>query len=297
MQELPSIIPPVLSPAALFAAFAPPVQTGFTWINTEERAAAPAEPPFTIEQREALNAWKNDACEIEEIADRLVTNYIYALIQWRKGDDAYLFRQRRDMEIAWRWHWAKAMLDAAPRAALFPSHSYIVETGELDKPALEMGPAYAYSLAGLGRLVQACEVASNPGQGAVPAHMRDLLRQCVRFLKSDPARTVLLDRALEAAAVERARQIHELGYSAAHDDEHDKGELARAAAWYALPVNFLDECGPDAAAAYAGLWPLDWSVPESVPDPTPAQRKRELEKAIGLLAAEWDRLDRVERRL
>lgn len=259
MQELPSIIPPVLSPAALFAAFAPPVQTGFTWINTEERAAAPAEPPFTIEQREALNAWKNDACEIEEIADRLVTNYIYALIQWRKGDDAYLFRQRRDMEIAWRWHWAKAMLDAAPRAALFPSHSYLVEQGELDTRELS-------------------------GTTILMGDQRRRVR-------------MLLDRALEAAAVERARQVHELGYTAEHDDEHDKGELARAAAWYALPVNFLDECGPDAAAAYAGLWPLDWSVPESVPDPTPAQRKRELEKAIGLLAAEWDRLDRVERRL
>lgn len=254
MQELPSIIPPVLSPAALFAAFAPPCPEGFTWINPEERAAAPKEPPFTIEQRELFNGWRNDAFEPEEIHDTLVTNHIYAMIQWRRGDDAWLFRNRRDMEIAWRWHWAKSMLDAAPRAALFPSHSYLVEQGELSGTAIVMGAERRHTL------------------------------------------PLPLDRALEAAAVERARQVHELGYTAAHDDEHDKGELACAAAWYALPVDMLEECDPDRAAAYAALWPADWGVPESSPTPTTAQRKRELEKAIALLAAEWDRIDRVERR-
>lgn len=259
MHELPQIIPSVITPAALFAAMAPPIPSGFTWVATEEPPPVPPTPAFDDVQRKTFNGWKNDAYEPEEIADPVVVEHIHALIAWRKADDAYRFRQRRDMEIAWRWHWAKAMLDAAPRAALFPSHSYLVEQGELD----------TRELSGTTILMGA-------------------QRRRVRML---------LDRALEAAAVERARQVHELGYTAEHDDEHDKGELARAAAWYALPVNFLDECGPDAAAAYAGLWPLDWSVPESVPDPTPAQRKRELEKAIGLLAAEWDRLDRVERRL
>lgn len=38
-----------------------------------------------------------------------------------------------------------------------------------------------------------------------------------------------------AVLAERARQVRALGYDEAHDDEHDKGELATAAVLFALP--------------------------------------------------------------
>ncbi len=38
-----------------------------------------------------------------------------------------------------------------------------------------------------------------------------------------------------AVIAERARQVRTLGYDEAHDDDHDKGELATAAVMFALP--------------------------------------------------------------
>lgn len=63
----------------------------------------------------------------------------------------------------------------------------------------------------------------------------------------------LESRGAFAIAEERLRQKKHKRYNASHDDEHDKGELALAAAWYAVPVNYLDECEPDAAAVLAAL--------------------------------------------
>lgn len=105
----------------------------------------------------------------------------------------------------------------------------------------------------------------------------------------------LIHGAFEAFAIERARQMHEKGYWPEHDDTHTAGELAAAAAWFAIPRETAGEAEPDAAAAYAALWPKDWTVPELAMEPTTAQRKRELEKAGALLAAEWERLDRLEK--
>lgn len=107
----------------------------------------------------------------------------------------------------------------------------------------------------------------------------------------------LIHGAFEAFAIERARQMHEKGYWPEHDDTHTAGELASAAAWYAIPHGWADEqVEPEAAeAAHAALWPKDWSVPEVANEPTIAQRKRELEKAGAMLAAEWERLVRLEK--
>lgn len=77
---------------------------------------------------------------------------------------------------------------------------------------------------------------------------------------------------LQKITAERKRQIAIEGWTPDHDAHHRKGELARAAACYAL------------GGRPPGLWPWsdDWWKP-STPE-------RNLEKAGALIAAEIDRL-------
>ncbi len=80
---------------------------------------------------------------------------------------------------------------------------------------------------------------------------------------------------------ERQRQIREEGWTAEHDDKHDMGELAKAAACYAVGEQIIKE-----GYGYSTeLWPWDteWWNPSS--DPI-----RNLTKAGALIAAEIDRL-------
>lgn len=95
------------------------------------------------------------------------------------------------------------------------------------------------------------------------------------------------------------------GWTPIHDDAHDLGEMARAAAVYAIPEDERDLraeyvevetarglADPDAPrqvmVPVPALWPWDakwWK-------PTPDNRVRELVKAGALIAAEIDRLQR-----
>jgi hypothetical protein len=77
------------------------------------------------------------------------------------------------------------------------------------------------------------------------------------------------------------------GYDAAHDDTHVCGELSVAAACYALP-EYVRYDGGDGA-------PLGWPFELSAWKPSPDLRKRELEKAMQFLVAEWERIDRAEK--
>lgn len=103
------------------------------------------------------------------------------------------------------------------------------------------------------------------------------------------------DRGIKLIAEERRRQVREEGWSSSHDDCHADGELARAAAAYALPEQMRAEptrmgdgtnfevIGPLARL----LWPWD-----DYYKPSPDNRVRELVKAGALIAAEIDRLQR-----
>jgi hypothetical protein len=90
---------------------------------------------------------------------------------------------------------------------------------------------------------------------------------------------------IERIADERQRQIELWGETADHDTDHDRDELARAAAVYAVPF------GKDGVrvgwreTAKNLYWPHGWDF-----HPSPANRIRELEKAGALIAAEIDRL-------
>jgi hypothetical protein len=84
---------------------------------------------------------------------------------------------------------------------------------------------------------------------------------------------------------QRKRQGDGEAYSLAHDDEHTEGELARAAACYAIPPHVRAR-NQDWVAILA---PYNWHLKLRAGD-----RKRELVKAGALIAAELDRLLRAE---
>lgn len=85
---------------------------------------------------------------------------------------------------------------------------------------------------------------------------------------------------------ERRRQITAEGWTPEHDDEHDNGEMARAAACYALAGSSAPNDGT-AALLVSLAWPWDqqWWKPTSA--------RRDLVKACALALAEIERLDRA----
>lgn len=97
---------------------------------------------------------------------------------------------------------------------------------------------------------------------------------------------------IELISEERQRQIEKEGWSSYHDDKQRNGELANAAAVYAI-----DPMGGDVSSIIKTLWPWDksWlkiSCNENTKD-NPLGRIRDLQKAGALIAAEIDRLKRL----
>lgn len=90
--------------------------------------------------------------------------------------------------------------------------------------------------------------------------------------------------ALDDIAAERRRQIEREGWSESHDDSHISGELAMAAACYAL-TSFLDT-EHSRETTFTRYWPWDrrWWKPEG--------GRRDLVRAGALILAEIERLDR-----
>ncbi|MDE2106773.1 MAG: hypothetical protein KGL39_56685, partial [Patescibacteria group bacterium] len=74
----------------------------------------------------------------------------------------------------------------------------------------------------------------------------------------------------------RRRQMEDEGWSPEHDDQHTHGEMANAAACYAIDS--------------PSLWPMSWNWSWW----KPKDRRRDLARAGALIAAEIDRLDRLE---
>lgn len=94
------------------------------------------------------------------------------------------------------------------------------------------------------------------------------------------------ERELTAAArdvlAERKRQVEAEGWTPEHDDQHTLGEMAMAAAAYALPqkpAGFIGQIWP---------WGRQWWKPSRDP-------RRNLVKAGALILAEIERLDRAAR--
>lgn len=85
---------------------------------------------------------------------------------------------------------------------------------------------------------------------------------------------------------ERRRQITAEGWTPEHDDEHSHGQMARAAACYALAGSSAPNDGT-AALLVSLAWPWDeqWWKPSTA--------RRDMVKACALGLAEIERLDRV----
>lgn len=98
---------------------------------------------------------------------------------------------------------------------------------------------------------------------------------------------------IELITDERLRQINEEGYDYRHDDSHNRGELAGAAAWYAMnAINYVDTINLTATLKgkdHHTLWPWadEWYKPK-----TPLH---DLIRAGALIAAEIDRLQRLKK--
>jgi len=106
-----------------------------------------------------------------------------------------------------------------------------------------------------------------------------------------PARS--LSKGALRIMAERTRQIEKEGWTAEHDDnEHDRGELVRAAVCYALGNEPNAIVGRDAVSInfVKLLWPWEWKWWK----PALKNRIRNLEKAGALIAAEIDRLLRLD---
>jgi len=84
---------------------------------------------------------------------------------------------------------------------------------------------------------------------------------------------------IELIEQERERQIHVEGWTSEHDDKHVNNELALAAACYAVPDTFSQ-----------GYWPPTWDLSWY----KSTTRIRDLVKAGALIAAEIERLQRIE---
>lgn len=99
-------------------------------------------------------------------------------------------------------------------------------------------------------------------------------------------------KAVNDILAERERQTGKLGWTPEHDDDHVKGELAAAAACYAVGA-MLRVPMP---AANIGPWSRSrkmlWPWAES--DWRPSSARRNLVKAGALILAEIERLDRKE---
>jgi len=96
---------------------------------------------------------------------------------------------------------------------------------------------------------------------------------------------------------ERQRQVEQEGWTPEHDDQHENGELAWAAASYAIHAGEYRE-NQMACNAASGSPPnfAEWSI---WPWPMgigwkPSDRRRDLVKAGALILAEIERLDRRE---
>ena len=80
---------------------------------------------------------------------------------------------------------------------------------------------------------------------------------------------------LDEIAAERQRQKEKEGWTAEHDDAHYSGDLAKAAACYAVPVLSI-KWWP---------WGREWWKPKD--------QRRNLVRAGALIVAEIERLDRL----
>ena len=93
--------------------------------------------------------------------------------------------------------------------------------------------------------------------------------------------------ALADVAAERRRQVEVEGWTPEHDDEHEDGDLAKAASCYAWFAGLWDQARQNPSPGAPVRWPWDeaWWKPKD--------RRCDLVRAAALIVAEIERLDRA----
>lgn len=128
---------------------------------------------------------------------------------------------------------------------------------------------------------------------------QELLAHIMRLLDEFVPAVNQRNNAIDDISDERRRQIEVEGFATGRDDiEHANGELARAAAWYAIGAqchSWSDVLGPDDPGCvahelfvddfYGWPWAYRWWRPKN--------RRRDLIRAAALIVAEIERLDRL----
>ncbi|MBU9461333.1 hypothetical protein KTE57_17320 [Burkholderia multivorans] len=89
--------------------------------------------------------------------------------------------------------------------------------------------------------------------------------------------------AVRDVLAERRRQIEQEGWTTAHDDAHLAGDLALAAACYAIQAS-----GRWAQNSFMWPWPAEWWKPTT--------KRRDMVKSVALGIAEIERIDRAAAR-
>lgn len=84
---------------------------------------------------------------------------------------------------------------------------------------------------------------------------------------------------------ERERQMAGEGWTHEHDDAHSSGEMAKAAACYALDASRAPEYRDN--SFIRSYWPWDWSWWK------PRGARKNLIRAAALIVAEIERIDRA----
>ncbi|MDG3063266.1 hypothetical protein ACFQ4M_15880 [Thauera mechernichensis] len=134
--------------------------------------------------------------------------------------------------------------------------------------------------------VAACQSAyhieNTPGHrfGSLPGVLEANRADIVEYVRDLIASAGTETNAARDVLAERRRQIEVEGWTPEHDDEHGAGEMAAAAACYALNAA---GCGCEVARN----WPWDGSWWK------PSTARRDLVKAAALILAEIERLDRA----
>jgi hypothetical protein len=132
--------------------------------------------------------------------------------------------------------------------------------------------------------------ASGTGSSADIAAVRSTLESRLRDVVEDALDAARTQAARDVLA-ERRRQVEEEGWTPEHDDEHSTGDMAAAAASYALAAGadsvrtVVERHERIRAALHVWPWASEWWKPKD--------GRRNLVKAGALILAEIERLDRA----
>jgi len=114
------------------------------------------------------------------------------------------------------------------------------------------------------------------------------IKQAEHFLQ---AFMLIIPSGIRAMLNERFSQIYDQEHNDVHDDGHTNDEILFGGICYALQAEDSEKRGysyPDSKEMIDLLWPFEEEIKPR------ESAKRSIEIAGAMLAAEWDRLDRVE---